>query len=76
MIFIKGSIQHNLMITSIGPHRFFVFLILGTPTGPQCGFSRRLVEILNSEGFAYDYFDILSDDNVTYSKVIIFMTRL
>lgn len=36
----------------------------GTPQAPQCGFSRQLVEILNNEEFRYDYFDILSDDNI------------
>lgn len=38
--------------------------IKGTPSAPQCGFSRQLIDMLNAAGFAYDYFDILTDDSV------------
>lgn len=41
-----------------------MIFIKGSPQAPQCGFSRTLVDILNAEGFQYDYFDILSDDAV------------
>lgn len=43
--------------------RVMIF-IKGTPKHPQCGFSRKLIDILNAEGFKYDYFDILTDDRV------------
>jgi Grx4 family monothiol glutaredoxin len=36
----------------------------GTRTEPQCGFSRKIVEILDAESFDYDTFDILSDQDV------------
>ena len=31
---------------------------------PRCGFSRRIVELLDGEGFVYETFDILSDPDV------------
>ena len=31
---------------------------------PKCGFSRRIVELLDSKGFVYETFDILSDPDV------------
>ncbi|KAH0484036.1 MAG: uncharacterized protein KVP18_004467 [Porospora cf. gigantea A] len=36
----------------------------GNPQQPFCGFSRKMVEILGTCGVDYDYFDILSDDDV------------
>jgi len=36
----------------------------GTPTTPQCGFSNKIVEILNKEGAKFDSFNILSDEEV------------
>ncbi|DAZ94874.1 TPA: hypothetical protein N0F65_008018, partial [Lagenidium giganteum] len=38
--------------------------IKGSPKAPQCGFSRQLIDILDSEGFQYGYFDILTDDSI------------
>ena len=36
----------------------------GTPSAPQCGFSRQLVGILRENGVKYGFFNILADDEV------------
>ena len=36
----------------------------GTPSQPQCGFSRQLVGILREHGVKYGFFNILADDEV------------
>ena len=36
----------------------------GLPSGPQCGFSRQIVDMLDESGVPYDAFDILSDEEV------------
>jgi len=36
----------------------------GLPSGPQCGFSRTIVDILDETGVPYDAFNILEDDEV------------
>lgn len=36
----------------------------GTPSAPQCGFSRQLVGILRENGVKYGFFNILADDDV------------
>ncbi|KAK2821769.1 hypothetical protein FQN49_007696 [Arthroderma sp. PD_2] len=36
----------------------------GTPSAPQCGFSRQLVSILRENGVKYGFFNILADDDV------------
>jgi len=36
----------------------------GAPAAPRCGFSRTIVEILNSHGILFSSFDILSDNDV------------
>jgi Grx4 family monothiol glutaredoxin len=45
----------------------------GLPSAPRCGFSRQLIELLDSVNAPYDTFDILSDESVrqglkTYSN--------
>jgi len=45
----------------------------GTPTAPQCGFSSKIVEILNKQNAEFSFFNILSDEEVrvglkTYSN--------
>lgn len=41
-----------------------MIFIKGSPNEPQCGFSRQLIAILAELGATYDYFDILSDQQV------------
>jgi len=36
----------------------------GTPSAPQCGFSRQCVSILREKGIRYGFFNILADDEV------------
>ncbi|MFQ5621631.1 MAG: Grx4 family monothiol glutaredoxin, partial [Candidatus Nanoarchaeia archaeon] len=36
----------------------------GNKLMPQCGFSARVVKILNSYGIKYDIFDVLTDDSI------------
>jgi len=36
----------------------------GTPSAPQCGFSRKTVAILRENGIKYGFFNILADDEV------------
>ncbi|MCJ1479698.1 monothiol glutaredoxin grx4 [Lambiella insularis] len=36
----------------------------GTPSTPQCGFSRQLVGILREQGVRYGFFNILADEEV------------
>ena len=36
----------------------------GTPSSPQCGFSRQLVGLLRDNGVRYGFFNILADDDV------------
>ena len=36
----------------------------GTPSAPQCGFSRQLVSILRERSVRYGFFNILADDEV------------
>lgn len=47
----------------INRHRIMLFM-KGVPSGPRCGFSRRIVEILDSFEVSYDAFDILSDEDI------------
>lgn len=41
----------------------------GSPQEPKCGFSRQIVEILNSKNIDYATFDILEDNEVRQGKV-------
>lgn len=36
----------------------------GTPSAPQCGFSRQTVALLRENGIRYGFFNILADDDV------------
>lgn len=36
----------------------------GTPSGPQCGFSRQMVALLREHSVKYGFFNILADDEV------------
>lgn len=44
-------------------HKVMLFM-KGLPSAPQCGFSRQIVEILDSTGVAYDTFNIFEDEEV------------
>jgi len=36
----------------------------GTPDAPRCGFSRKIVNLLNGQDVKFSSFDILSDESV------------
>ncbi|KAB8356634.1 hypothetical protein FH972_024211 [Carpinus fangiana] len=48
-------------LTNAAPCMLFM---KGTPSAPQCGFSRQLVAILREHGVRYGFFNILADDDV------------
>ena len=41
-----------------------MIFIKGSPSSPQCGFSKTLVNILDNENISYSYFDILTDEEI------------
>ena len=41
-----------------------VLFMKGIPQAPQCGFSAKVVEILNSLGVQYDSVDVLADPEI------------
>ena len=47
----------------VSRHRIMLFM-KGIPSSPRCGFSRQIVEILDSFRVSYDAFNILEDDDV------------
>uniref|UniRef100_A0A7S2PUZ7 Glutaredoxin domain-containing protein n=1 Tax=Skeletonema marinoi TaxID=267567 RepID=A0A7S2PUZ7_9STRA len=47
----------------INQHRIMLFM-KGIPSSPKCGFSRQIVEILDSHHVSYDAFNILEDEEV------------
>ena len=48
-------------LTSAAPVMLFM---KGTPSAPQCGFSRQTVGLLREKGVKYGFFNILADDEV------------
>lgn len=48
-------------LTSAAPVMLFM---KGSPSSPQCGFSRQLVAILREHQVRFGFFDILKDDNI------------
>lgn len=48
-------------LTTAAPVMLF---LKGTPSAPQCGFSRQLVSILREHSVRYGFFNILADDDV------------
>lgn len=41
-----------------------VLFMKGSPDTPRCGFSRKIVTLLNDEGIKFTHFDILTDESV------------
>eukprot|EP00163_Fabomonas_tropica_P028283 TRINITY_DN5723_c0_g1_i1.p1 TRINITY_DN5723_c0_g1~~TRINITY_DN5723_c0_g1_i1.p1 ORF type:complete len:206 (+),score=48.35 TRINITY_DN5723_c0_g1_i1:744-1361(+) len=57
-----GSLEERLKALT---HQAPVMLFMkGQPSAPQCGFSRKIVDLLNSKGVKFDSFDILGDNEV------------
>lgn len=57
-----GSLEDRLK-TLINKSKVMVFM-KGDKSGPKCGFSKQLVQILNDTKVSYDTFDILTDEQV------------
>ncbi|KAL7436168.1 hypothetical protein ACHAXH_006807 [Discostella pseudostelligera] len=58
----EASINERLK-QLVNRHRIMLFM-KGIPSSPKCGFSRQIVEILNSFHVSYDAFNILEDNEV------------
>ena len=55
--------QKTLVENMINSDRVFLML-KGTPEMPRCGFSARVVQILNGMGASYGSFDVFDDYNI------------
>lgn len=55
------TIEQLRKVTQQQPVMLF---IKGTPEAPRCGFSRKVVDALKSDGISFGTFDILSDERV------------
>jgi len=58
----EASINERLK-QLVNRHRIMLFM-KGIPSSPKCGFSRQIVEILDSFHVSYDAFNILEDNEV------------
>ena len=56
-------VVENKMKNLLQSSRVILFM-KGTPSDPQCGFSRQACHILDEHQIKYDYFDVLSDQNM------------
>lgn len=54
----------NTRLTNLVKAAPVMLFMKGTPSAPQCGFSRQLVSILRENGVKYGFFNILADDEV------------
>jgi len=54
---------HKRLSTLVKAAPIMLFM-KGTPSAPQCGFSRQLVSILREKSVKYGFFNILADDDV------------
>ena len=60
----SASLDPKERITSmIGENPVFLFM-KGTPQAPQCGFSNRVIQVLNSWNVPFKSFDVLSDEGI------------
>lgn len=51
-------------LDSLVKQKEVMLFMKGSPDTPRCGFSRRIVKLLNDESVQYEFFDILSDEEV------------
>ncbi|ODV83459.1 hypothetical protein CANARDRAFT_203002 [[Candida] arabinofermentans NRRL YB-2248] len=56
--------QLNARLTKLTTAAPIMLFMKGTPSAPQCGFSRQLVAILREHQVRFGFFDILKDDAV------------
>ncbi|GME94977.1 unnamed protein product [Ambrosiozyma monospora] len=56
--------QLNARLTKLTTAAPIMLFMKGTPSAPQCGFSRQMVAILREHQVRFGFFDILKDDAV------------
>jgi Grx4 family monothiol glutaredoxin len=54
----------NTRLTTLTNAAPVMLFMKGTPSAPQCGFSRQTVSLLREKGIKYGFFNILADDEV------------
>ena len=54
---------HTRLLSLVSAAPVMLFM-KGTPSSPQCGFSRQLVDLLRGAGTRYGFFNILADEEV------------
>lgn len=54
----------NMRLTTLTSAAPVMLFMKGTPSAPQCGFSRQTVALLREKGVKYGFFNILADDEV------------
>ncbi len=54
----------NTRLTELVKAAPVMLFMKGTPSAPQCGFSRQTVSMLREQGVRYGFFNILADDDV------------
>ncbi|KAK3713454.1 glutaredoxin [Vermiconidia calcicola] len=54
----------NTRLTTLVKAAPVMLFMKGTPSAPQCGFSRQTVSMLREKGVRYGFFNILADDEV------------
>jgi len=59
----KTQTLNERLVALINSHPVMLFM-KGAPEAPQCGFSAKIVSILNQDGIKFGSFDIFSDEEV------------
>ena len=54
----------NTRLTTLTNAAPVMLFMKGTPSAPQCGFSRQTVSLLREKGVRYGFFNILADDEL------------
>ena len=65
-------IDENERIIKIVRSASVMLFMKGVPTVPRCGFSRKIVELLQDNDIKFSFFDILTDDAVRAGLKVIF----
>ncbi|CAM6021404.1 unnamed protein product [Sphagnum balticum] len=60
----QSETDHNKELAQLINQSPIMLFIKGNPKDPCCGFSRKVVDVLNAEGVKFGSFDVLSDDAV------------
>lgn len=60
----KKDLELNERLKALINRSKVMLFMKGNPKEPRCGFSRQLIEIINDTGVKYEYFDILSDEEI------------